>query len=275
MSAKRVTERFPFLLPLRRFQKKRCFYAKMALDRNHYAKVKDPAVLSYEIFSATSKMINEHSGYDIRYQYNKVHNLKLAAAPIHRVLIRPGETFSFWMLVRGADRHQRYLDGLNLENGKIVGSYGGGLCQLSNLLFWLFLHTPMTIVERHGHRVESFPPAGEQLPAGTDATIHEGWLDLKVRNDTEACYQILLAFTDTDLCGSIHCDEPAQYRYEVYNGPVRYTCRQGKTRQHAQVCRRCIRLADGETQDEILYENHCEIGYPLPEGTVMADEEEA
>ena len=65
-------------------------------------------------------------------------NLKLAAAPIHRVLIRPGETFSFWMLVRGADRKQRYLDGLNLENGRIVGSYGGGLCQLSNLLFWLF-----------------------------------------------------------------------------------------------------------------------------------------
>ena len=274
MPAKRLTQRFPFLLPLRRLQRKFCFYLQMALDRNHYARTKEPSPLPYAVFSAKSGMINPHSGYDIRYQYNKVHNLKLAAAPIHRVLIRPGETFSFWMLVRGADRHQRYLDGLNLENGKIVGSYGGGLCQLSNLLFWLFLHTPLTVVERHGHRVESFPSTDEQLPTGTDATIHEGWLDLKVRNDTEACYQILLSFTDTDLCGSIHCDEPAQYRYEVYNGSVLYIRSQSKTLQRAQVCRRCIRLSDGEAQDEILYENQCEIGYPLPEGTVIAEEEE-
>ena len=274
MPAKRLTERFPFLLPLRRFQKKLCFYLKMSLDRNHYARTKEPSPLPYTVFSDASRMINEHSGYDIRYQYNKIHNLNLAAAPIHRVLIRPGETFSFWMLVRGADRKQRYLDGLNLENGRIVGSYGGGLCQLSNLLFWLFLHTPLTLVERHGHRVESFPPAGEELPAGTDATIHEGWLDLKVRNDTDSCYQILLSFTDTDLCGSICCDEPALYRYEIYNGPVRYLRRHGKTLQHAQVRRRRIRLSDEEAWDEILYENQCEIGYPLPEGTAIDEEED-
>ena len=31
---------------------------------------------------------------------------------------------------RHADRYTRYKDGLNFVNGKIVGSYGGGLCQL-------------------------------------------------------------------------------------------------------------------------------------------------
>ena len=119
------------------------------------------------------------------------------------MIIEPNETFSFWQLVRWADHHEKYKDGLNLVDGKIVGSYGGGLCQLSNMLFWLFLHTPLTVVERHGHAVESFPSTTEDLPCGTDATINEGWLDLKIRNDTDNTFQIEISFDDKYMYGRI------------------------------------------------------------------------
>ena len=102
-------------------------------------------VYKRQVFETSSLMLNENSGFDMKYQINKVHNLKLAAKTINKVIIEPKETFSFWQLVRWADQHEKYKDGLNLVNGKIVGSYGGGLCQLSNMLFWLFLHTPLTI----------------------------------------------------------------------------------------------------------------------------------
>lgn len=59
-------------------------------------------------------------------------------------------------------------------DGKTLASYGGGLCMLSDMLFWMFLHTPLTIVERHGHAVCSFPTTTEELPKGTDATVSEG-----------------------------------------------------------------------------------------------------
>lgn len=192
MPRKRLTQMFPFLLPLRKWQRKKLFYLKMRFDKNQYAKDIKTDIMPHTIFETSSLMLNRSNGFDMKFQMNKVHNLKLVANTLNHLVIRPNETFSFWQLIRYADRHQPYKDGLNLVDGKIVGSYGGGLCQLSNMLFWMFLHTPMTIIERHGHAVESFPSTTEDLPCGTDATINEGWLDLKVKNDTDSSFQIAM-----------------------------------------------------------------------------------
>ena len=69
----------------------------MLIDGNKYAKNKSEALLP-----------------NMKYQINKVHNLKLAARTINKVIIEPNETFSFWQLVRWADHHEKYKDGLNL-----------------------------------------------------------------------------------------------------------------------------------------------------------------
>lgn len=87
MGRKRLTERFPFLLPLRKFQRKIFFYLQMKFDSNSYAKEKSNGVLDYEVFSASSKMINPNSGFDIEYQVNKVHNLKLVTQTMDRIII--------------------------------------------------------------------------------------------------------------------------------------------------------------------------------------------
>lgn len=98
----------------------------MRLDKNHYADTISDELLPNKIFETSALMVNQSSGYDIQYQYNKVHNLKLAGKAINKVLIRPKETFSFYWLVRNADKKEPYKDGLNLVDGKIIGSYGGG-----------------------------------------------------------------------------------------------------------------------------------------------------
>lgn len=111
MSRKRLTQVFPWLLPLRRWQRKKLFYIKMRFDKNRYAGEILNSVLPYEAFTTSSLMINRKSGFDIKYQMNKVHNLKLAAKTVNGIVIRPGETFSFWQLVRYADKKERYKDG--------------------------------------------------------------------------------------------------------------------------------------------------------------------
>lgn len=266
MSRKRLTQVFPFLLPLRKWQRKKLFYLKMRFDGNRYAKKVSEKLLPNTVFETSSLMLNENSGFDRKYQINKVHNLKLAAKTISRVIIEPDETFSFWQLVRRADRYEKYKDGLNLINGKIAGSYGGGLCQLSNMLFWLFLHTPMTVMERHGHAVESFPSATEELPYGTDAAITEGWLDLKIRNDTNNTFQIEISFDDKFMYGRILAQSPVNIEYSVFNPSVLYVKRNKKIYQIASVCRsEKDKRTCGLTQKE-LYTNQCEIAYELPEG---------
>lgn len=272
MTRKRMTERFPQLLPLRRAQRKACFYLAMRLDSDTYASQRSGRLLPYEIYSSRQMMINRASGFDLQYQYNKVHNLKLAAARMNGLLIRPGQTFSFCLSVRGADRDTPYRDGLSLVNGKICGEYGGGLCQLSNLLYWLFLHSQLTVTERHGHESEDIPPADQDMPAGTDATVAEGWLDLRAKNETAHTFQLFVDFDGEEICGHLLSDAPRVFDYEIFNPERRYVRRGDIIFEESAVARRSISRCSGAVSEEILYENRCRIGYPLPEGTLILDE---
>lgn len=267
MSRKRLTQIFPFLLPLRLWQRKKCFYLKMKLSRTNWSENIFPDVLPYKLFEYSCGMINRKSGFDIQYQYNKAYNLKLAGGKINHILIRPGETFSFWWAAKDADKKTPYKDGLDLTDGKIQGAYGGGLCQLSNLLFWLFLHTPLEITERHPHTVEAFPSASEELPSGTDATIHEGWLDLQAYNGTDSTFQILIEFDgEQDIIkGCILSDREREFEYDIFNKEKHYRKKEGKTFLDCTVD--CVKtnMKSGETKAFCLYRNLCEITYPLPD----------
>lgn len=268
MKRRRVTQIFPFLLPLRRWQRKQFFYLKMHFDGRSYAEKRMDAQLPYQIFETSSLMINENSGYDIKYQQNKVHNLKLAAAAFHGLVIRPGQTFSFWKCAGQADKKEPYKDGLVLRDGKIVGEYGGGLCQISTMLYWMFLHSPLTIVERHGHQKESLPPNAE-TPCGTDATINEGWLDLKVENNTPDLFQIEIGFDREYMYGSIFSDRESLYDYRIYNKRVSYFREKGKIYLEASVD--CLKTDRGtqESRDIHLYNTVHQVEYELPEDIII------
>ncbi len=272
MPRKRLTQIFPFLLPIRKWQRKKYFYLKMWKDDCRYAKVISDKTLPALVFETSIPMLNENSGFDMKYQRNKVHNLKLAARTVNRVVIEPGETFSFWQLVRWADRQEKYKDGLNLVDGKIVASYGGGLCMLSDMLFWMFLHTPLTIAERHGHAVKAFPGADEDLPCGTDATVSEGWLDLKVRNETDNIFQIEVSFDDKYMYGRILSRNVVELEYSVFNKSVSYRKQGKKIYQIASVCRTETDKNTGEQTEREMYIDQCEITYRLPEGIKIEEE---
>jgi len=265
MLRKRVTQMFPFLLPLRQKQKKSFNYMKMYFDQNQYSNYKAKIQLHYKVFETASLMVNENSGFDMRYQLGKIHNLQLAAKTVEHIIIFPGETFSFWQLVRFADQCQPYKVGLTSMDGKIVGAYGGGLCQLSNMLFWMFLHTPLTIVERHGHAIEAFPSTTQELPQGTDATVSEGWQDLKVKNNTREKYQIEISFDDIFMYGRILANHASTYSYEVFDQNISYLKKDDKVFQIVEVWQRVSETEKDFTSEKLLYNNTCEISYHLPE----------
>lgn len=272
MKRKRVTEIFPFLLPLRKAQKRFCFYTKMSLDRNRYSKTKAAEVLPVCIYEAKTQLFNENTGFDMKYQENKAFNLRLAAETVNNILILPGETFSFWQLVRFADKNVKYKKGLSVENGELITVEGGGLCHLSNFLFWMFLHTPLTIVERHPHQIKDFPSPDESEPDGVDATVSEGWLDLKVKNCTGMSFQIELHFDETYLHGRILVNQAIASRYHVLNRDKRFYKKAGKIYEQVSVCRQKIALETEQSQSEsLLYMDVFEIGYPLPEKTEIEE----
>lgn len=272
MKRKRLTQRFPFLIPLRKKQRKIWFHQKMKWDKNKYANRYRSTYLPVTLFEAESKIINENSGFDIKYQYNKAHNLKLAAQTMDTLLILPGEVYSFYFCEKKTKHLGTYQEGLNLVDGKIVYSYGGGLCQLSNMIFWLLLHTPMTILERHGHEVAYFHAPIEGIPIGADATISEGWLDLKFKNETSQAFQLKIYFEEGMMKGAVLSDEKPKKTYEILNQTVRYVQKGSDIIEEASVDRRTRDIETGEQSLDRLYVNKTCIKYPLPAHTDVEKE---
>lgn len=264
MARKRITQIFPFLVPIRAWQRDFCYQLKMFFDKNIYSKEKGD-LLEYEIVSDKTIMINENSGQDIIYQVNKVDNLKIISKTMNHILIKPGETFSFCYLAKHAKKYGKYKDGLVLVNNKIVPQKGGGICHLSNLLYPLFLRTPLTIVERHGHKVKSFPNPDSDSLEGVDATINSGWLDLKVRNDTDNTYQIVIDFDSKYMYGKILSDKDMKTIHTITNEDFKYIKKNDKIYESIAVIKNITEKSNGNILEKIkLYEEVVEVNYELP-----------
>ena len=205
----------------------------------------------------------------------KVFNMGLAVATLQGLLIRPGETFSFWQRVRHADRETPYKEGLVVVNGQLQTIVGGGVCQISNLLFHLFLRTPLTLVERHCHGAKDFPdPPGDVL-TGVDATVSEGWLDLKVTNETPVTYQLQLDVGQEQITGRVLADAPPAYRYQLANRGLAYIRRGDTVWEEVDVLQQAYSTASGQLAcTRFLYHNACPVGYTLPPETPIIDEKE-
>lgn len=267
-----ITQRFPFLLPLRHAQRKAFFYAGMRLNQQTYARAIYPETLPHALFSASNGLYNTKMSFDMTLQGNKVFNSKLAAKKLDGLLIKPGETFSFWQAVRSADQYTPYRDGSVVRNGKLCVSYGGGLCQLSNLLFWALLHSPLTIVERQTHRVKDFPTLRNKEPEGVDATISEGWIDLKMKNETDCTFQIAVGFDEENITVSLFSDKPMPSVYEIEGRDLRYFRKGEKVYQAIEIVRCEV---DADTRKALsqthLYNNLCVIGYALADEVPITD----
>lgn len=171
--------------------------------------------LEFEYFSHKTPLFRQLKGADMQLQINKVANLKLATERLHGVIIQPGEIFSYWYLIGNPTRKRGYQSGMVLKNGEITSGVGGGLCQLSNMIFWIALHSPLTVIERHRHGYDVFPDSNRTQPFGSGATCFYPHGDLMIRNDTEDTFQLYVTVGEKYLYGWLRGDTPPRYRYEI------------------------------------------------------------
>lgn len=114
---------------------------------------------------------------------NKKHNLALASQKIQDVAIQPGEIFSFWHLVGKPDKSKGYLEGRAIVNNQLQATVGGGLCQLSGMIYLLTLKAGIITLERHTHSQDIYTEETRFAPLGSDATIVYGYKDLRFLNN--------------------------------------------------------------------------------------------
>lgn len=109
--------------------------------------------------------------------YNRAHNVALAAKTINGTILLPGETFSYNGTLGNTNAAKGYKQATAYVGGKVVPSYGGGICQVSSTLYNAVLYANLEIVERYNHSY-----AVSYVPAGRDATVAYGGKDFKFKN---------------------------------------------------------------------------------------------
>ena len=200
-------------------------------------------------------------------QENKVTNLRLAAACISGVIIKPGETFSIWQLVGRPTKLKGYLEGMTLSNGQVTKGTGGGLCQLGNLIYWMAIHTPLTVTKRWRHSYDVFPDVNRKIPFGSGATLSYNYIDLQLKNETAQDFQINIWLNETHLKGSINSTEASNYAYEIQERNHRFVQQWwGGYTRHNEIWRIKMNLQNQEIIDELITKNHAVMMYnPLLE----------
>lgn len=213
-------------------------------------------------------LLRELKGVDMWLQHNKVASLAAAATCIDGLILKPGETFSFWRLVGRPSARRGFKVGMVLKNGTVQQGMGGGLCQMTNLIYWVAIHTDLTITERWRHGFDVFPDAGRSQPFGSGATCSYNYIDLQIRNDTRDTYQLRLHLDETYLHGEWRCGAPARHRFEIVerDHAIRAEWWGGYSRHNTlHRLRRNLETAMVEG-DEFLTENHAIMMYePLLE----------
>ena len=191
---------------------------------------------------------------------------------MNMIYIYPHETFSFFYLAKNSHKFGKYKKGLVLINNEIVPRVGGGICGLSNLLYLTFLKTPLTIIERHGHKVKSLPNASSFDLDGVDATISDGWLDLKVRNDTNNIYQVVIEFDKQYMYCKILSNQDSDVIFDIKNANLKYFKKDGKVFEKVEVLKE---IKDKNTKDIIsnqkLYDEVVEVTYELPKELIVEE----
>ena len=183
---------------------------------DNYTKEIESNSLEYIVSEHKTPLYRKLKDVEMWLQYNKVENLKLALKRLDGVVIRPGQTFSYWKLIGQPTYSKGYKDGMVLHYGEYKSGVGGGLCQLSNMIYWMTLHTPLTVKERHRHSFDVFPDSNRTQPFGSAATCVYNYRDLRITNNTSESYQIRLAIENEYLVGKILSDKEVYFRYEVY-----------------------------------------------------------
>jgi vancomycin resistance protein VanW len=212
---KLLSQRHPYLYFLAIWSRRIKRRIEWIFDGKKYSQTRTDNKLDYRIKKHQSVLLKKLGVNNEQLQVNKVTNLKIAAERINGIIIKPGETFSFCKLVGLPTKRKGYLLGMELTFGEARAGIGGGICQISNLIHWLVIHSPLTVTERYHHSFDPFPDDGRVLPFGSGATVFYNYRDYQFTNNTKHTFQINLWFSDKCLEGELRVDEELEYAYHV------------------------------------------------------------
>lgn len=216
MARKLFCEICPYTYALSLQKERFIRHIRNLLGDERYAQQHDAERLPVVVSSTHNNMIKRGPGINPLYQQNKADNIRLSCSKIDGLLIRPGETFSFWKTIGKTSRKNGFKDGRILVNGRLTAGVGGGLCNLANTVNLMILHSPMTITELHHHSDALAPdPDGQRHPYSAGTSVNYNFIDYRFRNDTDQTVQLCTWCEGDELMAELRSEHPYPHTYRI------------------------------------------------------------
>lgn len=149
---------------------------------------KDPIVIKAEkreirpirdkdLLGMVNAKISSFSSYFPLYQEGRTQNVRIAASRIDKLILMPGDEFSYSEEVAPVTTAEGYRYATIFMNGQPVSGIGGGICQVSSTLYNAQLKAGIKPTERMNHSL-----IVDYVPRGQDATVAEGYIDYRFVN---------------------------------------------------------------------------------------------
>ncbi|MGY1792954.1 VanW family protein [Geodermatophilus sp. SYSU D00525] len=153
-----------------------------------------------EVSSFTTTTTNNASGTNIR----------VVAEEVDGALVLPGETFSLNTYTGPRGTAQGYVPANVISGGELSTAVGGGISQFATTMFNAVFFAGLEDVY---HKPHSFYIS--RYPAGREATVYEGQIDLQWRNDSDTGIFVDTRWTPGASGGSITVTFYGTKRYEI------------------------------------------------------------
>ena len=231
-------------------------------SKEKFASVHSRDRLPNVVSSQSSHLIKRGKGIDIRLQVNKAVNIRLACKRLNGLIIRPGEVFSFWKTVGKTSKRRGYKDGRVIVGGKLQPGIGGGLCNLSNTLHRMILHSPLEVTEFHSHSDALAPDEGKRVPFSSGTSVSYNYIDYRFRNNTDQNVQLILWCDKDNLYGELRSEREFPLRFELEEEGHCFRREGSKYFRVSKIYKNSIDRVTGKTVDrKLVLDNHSEVMY--------------
>lgn len=130
--------------------------------------------------------------------YNRSYNIDIACKKINNTIILPGEVFSMDKVLGARTIENGYREAPVIYKNEIISGIGGGICQVTTTLYGTVLLSKLEVLERTHHSI-----APSYVELGQDATIAEGFIDFKFKNNSDYAISVFAETIENKIIISI------------------------------------------------------------------------
>lgn len=237
-------------------------HIKNIFSKDKLSKTKSTEKLPVLVYSSRGNMIKRAPGVDLKTQFNKAENIRLACKNLNGILVSPGETFSFYKTIGKISKRKGYKEGRVIILGKLTTGIGGGLCNLGNTIHLAVLHSPLTVTEVHMHSDALAPDEGKRVPLSNGTAVGLNYVDFRFKNTTDQRFQLFVWCDGEELCCELRAEHAIEHSYQILEREHRF-CKKNENFYRVSKIYRVTYNAKGGVplKEELIWDNCSKVMY--------------